>query len=227
MNDLIRIALADDETLFRKGMRILIEDFGGMAVVLEAAHGQDLLDQLAAQTEAPDILLLDLNMPELNGVDTARILQRDYPELRIIVLSTYFSKQFIINMIELGASAYLPKNSLPDEVEQTIREVHAKGFAYSDAVMAVIRENMVKKTRPKAAFGPELTEREQEILQLICEQYTTGEIAEKLFISARTVDGHRNNLLQKLGCRNTAGLVVYALQHQLVHVPPEAFWGQG
>ncbi|RMG58703.1 MAG: DNA-binding response regulator [Bacteroidetes bacterium] len=226
MNPSIRIALADDETLFRKGMRILLEDFGGMSVVLEAQHGQDLLDQLADGGELPDILLLDLNMPELNGVETAKILQRDYPDLRIIILSTYFSKKFILNMIELGAASYLPKNSLPDEVEQTIREVHDKGFAYNDAVMAVIRENMIRKTRPKATFGPDLSEREQEVLQLICEQFTTGEIAEKLFISARTVDGHRNNLLQKLGCRNTAGLVVYALQHQLVHIPPEAFWGQ-
>ena len=225
MKPMIQIALADDETLFRKGMSILIEEFEGMQVSLEAQHGRDLLDQLAPLDTLPDILLLDLNMPELNGVETAKILQKDYPSIQIIVLSTYFSKQFIINMIELGASAYLPKNSLPEAVESTIREVADKGFAYNDKVMAVIRENLIKKTRPKPSFGPELTEREREILQLICEQYTTGEIAEKLFISARTVDGHRNNLLQKLNCRNTAGLVVCAVQHQLVNLPTGGFWG--
>lgn len=222
---MITIALADDETLFRKGMRILLEDFGNMEVVLEAVNGQDLIDQLASFEPLPQLLLLDLNMPELNGVETAKILQQQYPELRIVVLSTYFSKQFILSMIELGASAYLPKNSVPKVVEWTIREVAEKGFAYTDEVMAVVRENMLKKSNPKPSFGPKLSEREIEILQLICEQYTAAEIADRLHISQRTVDGHRNNLLQKLNCRNTAGLVVYAIQQKLVDVPPDACWG--
>jgi len=222
---MITLALADDETLFRKGMRILLEDFGNMEVILEAADGQDLIDQLASLDVLPQILLLDLNMPELNGVETAKILQQQYPALRIVVLSTYFSKQFILSMIELGASAYLPKNSVPEVVEWTIREVADKGFAYTDEVMAVVRENMLKKSKSKPSFGPQLSERERQVLQLICEQCTAGEIAERLHISQRTVDGHRNNLLQKLNCRNTAGLVVYAVQHKLVDVPPDAFWG--
>lgn len=223
---MIHLALADDETLFRKGMRILIEGFEGMEVVLEAEHGQDLLDKLATADPLPNVLLLDLNMPQLNGVETAKQLQRDYPSLRVIVLSTYFSKKFILSMVELGASSYLAKNSAPEAVETSIREVFDKGFSYSDPVMEVIRENMVKKMKPKPSFGPQLTERELQVLQLICEQKTAQEIAETLFISVRTVDGHRNNLLQKLNCRNTAGLVVYALQHNLVDVPPDAFWGE-
>lgn len=221
---MITIALADDETLFRKGMRILLEDFRGMEVVLEAIHGQDLLDQLATVETLPQVLLLDLNMPQLNGVEAAKVLQQQYPALRIVVLSTYFSKQFILSMIELGASAYLPKNSTPEVVEWTVREVAAKGFAYTDEVMAVIRENMLKRSKPKPSFGLQLSEREREVLQLICEQYTAAEIAERLHISQRTVDGHRNNLLQKLNCRNTAGLVVYAVQHKLVNIPPDTFW---
>jgi len=220
----ISLAIADDETLFRKGMTFLIEDFEGVEVILEAENGRDLLDKLSASAQLPNVLLLDLNMPELNGVETAKQLQKHYPEIRIIIISTYYSKQFILNMIELGAASYLPKNSTPIEVERTVREVAEKGFSYNDKVMEVIRENMVKKARPKPAFTPQLTEREQEILQLICEQYTASEIAEKLFISPRTVDGHRNNLLQKLNCRNTAGLVVYALQNKLVSISPDAFW---
>ena len=223
---MIHIAITDDETLFLKGLKQLIEGFEGMEVILEASNGKDLLAQLAEGDALPHILLLDLNMPEMTGVEAAKVLQQQYPAIRIIVISTYFSKAFIINMIELGASAYLAKNSLPQEVELTIREVSDKGFSYTDKVLEVIRENMMKKTKPKLSFGPELTEREREILQLICEQYTTGEIAEKLFISARTVDGHRNNLLQKLNCRNTAGLVVFAIQHQLVYISPDAFWGR-
>lgn len=224
MTPRINIAIADDETLFRKGIQILVEGFEDMHVFLEAENGQALLDQLAQIELMPDIILLDLNMPVLDGVETAKVLQRDFPQLKFIILSSYFSKAFIINMIELGASGYLAKNSLPEEVERTIREVANKGFSYGDKVMEVIRENMVKKTKAKPTFAPTLTERETEILQLVCEQYTAAEIAEKLFISPRTVDGHRNNLLQKLNCRNTAGLVVYALQNQLVKMNGDMMW---
>jgi len=200
---MIKIALTDDEALFRKGMRSLIEDFAGMEVILEAAGGDILLHQLANSTPLPDVLLLDLNMANLNGIETAKVLQKSYPTIQVIILSSYFSKAFVINLIEMGACAYLPKNAQPEEVEQTIREVVDKGFSYNDAVMQIIRENMVQKNRPKlkTPFKISLTKREQEILALICNQATTAEIAKKLFISTRTVEGHRNNLLQKLGCR--------------------------
>lgn len=223
---MIKVALADDEALFRKGMHLLLSDNEDIAVILEAGDGQELLHKLQEVETLPDVLLLDLKMPNMNGVEAAKVLKDVYPHLRIIVLSTYFSKAFIVNMIELGACAYLPKNSTPEEVAATIREVFAKGFCYNQAVLEVIRENMMQKTKPKipSSFAIELTSRETEVLQLICEEFTTPEIAEKLYISPRTVDGHRNNLLEKLGCKNVAGLVVYAVQHQLVKINPESFW---
>lgn len=222
----IRIALADDEALFRKGLVMLLSDFPDLEIVLEASNGQELLDRLAVAESKPNVLLLDLKMPVLNGIETAKILREQYPELKIIILSTHFSKAFILNMIEIGASSYLPKNSDPDSVANTIKAVAEKGFSYNNEVLEVIRESMVNKhsIKPKNSFEVELTNREQEILNLICDQYTTSEIADKLFISPRTVDGHRNNLLGKLGCRNTAGLVVFALQHNLVEVDPTRFW---
>lgn len=218
----IRIAIADDETLFRKGFILLFEDNPNFEVVLEATDGQNLLNQLEGKTDLFDVLLLDLNMPNLDGIQTAKILKEKYPEMHFIILSTYFSKSFIVNMIEIGAASYLPKNSLPKDVKSTIREVHKNGFSFSKEVMEIIRENMVNKTRPKLnnPFSISLTNREKEILQLICEEYTTPEIAKKLFISPRTVDGHRNNLLQKLNCRNVAGLVIYAIQQQMVKILP-------
>lgn len=223
---MIQVALADDEALFRKGMKLLLEDYEGISVILEAQDGAQLLQLLQQAPTLPDVLLLDMKMPNLNGVDTAKALQEQFPSIKIIVLSTYFSKAFIVNMIELGAGSYLPKNANPDEVVATIREVYNHGFSYNQAVLEVIRDNMLQKSKPKMplSFGVEITSREKEILQLICEEYTTGEIAEKLFISPRTVDGHRNNLLEKLGCKNVAGLVVYAIQHQLVKISPETFW---
>ncbi|MEO1261081.1 MAG: response regulator transcription factor [Bacteroidota bacterium] len=225
---MIKLAIADDEALFRKGLIMLLNE-EQIEVMLEANDGDHLIEQLKTAESLPNILLLDLNMPNLNGIETARIISKNYPSIKFIVLSTFFSKAFIINMIEMGAAAYLPKNSTPEEVNQTILEVHKNGFSYNRKVLEVIRENMIHKTRPKLnhPFGTELTQREREILQLICEEYTTPEIAEKLFISRRTVDGHRNNLLQKLGCKNVAGLVVLAIQRQLVKVNAESFWLKG
>ncbi|GJM36378.1 MAG: DNA-binding response regulator [Saprospiraceae bacterium] len=216
----ISIGIADDEALFRKGLRLLLEDFNDIKVIMEAEDGQDLLDRLAERDQHPEILLLDLKMPRLNGIEAAKILREDYPEMKIIILSTHYSKAFIINMIEIGAASYLPKNTIPEEVASTIRAVSHKGFYYNNEILEIMRENMMNKNIPKlkTPFEIEITQREKEVLQLICEQLTTTEIADKLFISPRTVDGHRNNLLSKLDCRNTAGLVVYALQNGLVEI---------
>jgi DNA-binding NarL/FixJ family response regulator len=191
-----------------------------MKVVLEAENGQDLLDKIRASDELPDVLLLDLKMPVMGGIEAAEVIRREFPSILIVVISSHFSKAFIINMIEIGASAYLGKNTAPDEVVETIRMVREKGFYYNTSVMAIIRENIMAPMQGKYSrdLQVEITNREKEVLQLICEEYTTQEIADRLFLSVRTVDGHRNNLLSKLGCRNTAGLVVYALQNGLVKI---------
>jgi DNA-binding NarL/FixJ family response regulator len=216
--EIITIAIADDESLFRKGMKLILNSYEDLEIILEAEDGEDLIQKLRAADNFPKILLLDLKMPKMNGIEAAKIIREEFPELKIIVLSTHFSRAFIINMIELGAASYLPKNSEPEEVVETIRAISLKGFHYSIQVLRIIRENMVSKNKPKALFPFELTTREKEILKLICEQYTTPEIGKKLFISPRTVDGHRNNLLSKLNCKNVAGLVVFALQNQVVDI---------
>lgn len=220
---MIRLAIADDEALFRKGMIALLQSEQDMEIVLEAGDGEELLQLLQHTEKVPDVLLLDLNMPRLTGIEAAKIIRDRYPDLKIVVLSTHFSHAFVLNMIDVGAAAYLPKNTDPAEVRQTILEVLAHGFSYSRDVLEAIRQNLQQRAKPKLRipFGIELTNRELEILQLICEEYTTPEIADKLYISPRTVDGHRNHLLEKLGCKNVAGLVVFALQHELVHIDPE------
>ncbi|MDG1331024.1 MAG: response regulator transcription factor [Crocinitomicaceae bacterium] len=215
----IQLAITDDELLFRKGMKLLLNGYEGINVSMESENGLDLINQLKNATELPDILLLDLKMPEMNGIEVAKVIRQDFPEVKIIVLSTHFSRAFVINMIELSAVAYLPKNSQPATVVETIRAVHSKGFHYGDEVMEIIRENLISKKKEKIEFSTQLSKRETEVLQLICEQYSAPEIAEKLFISPRTVDGHRNNLLLKLDCKNVAGLVVLALQKELVDIP--------
>jgi DNA-binding NarL/FixJ family response regulator len=216
----IYIGLADDEALFRRGMRLILEDYDDLQVVLEAENGEDLLNKIRASADLPEVLLLDLKMPCVSGIDAAEILRKEFPSIQIVVISSHISKAFILNMIEIGAAAYLGKNAHPDEVVETIRMVREKGFYYNNMVMEVIRDNITGKNpvKPKRSFDVELTSRELEVLNLICKEQTTQEIADTLFISNRTVEGHRNNLLSKLGCRNTAGLVVYALQSELVNL---------
>ncbi|MDF1696622.1 MAG: response regulator transcription factor [Saprospiraceae bacterium] len=214
----ISIAIADDESLFRKGMKMILNSYDNLTVNIEAEDGEDIVQQLEATDSLPDVLLLDLKMPKMNGIEAAKIIRANFPTVKIIVLSTHFSRAFVTNMLEIGASSYLPKNSEPEEVAVTIEAVFDKGFHYNNEVMEIIRENMMSKNIPRASFNVELTSREKEILQLICEQYTTPEIAKKLFISPRTVDGHRNNLLAKLDCKNIAGLVVFAMQNEIVKI---------
>jgi DNA-binding NarL/FixJ family response regulator len=218
MESTIHIAIADDEALFRRGMRLILEDQADFSVMLEAENGQDLLQKIRLSDTLPDALLLDLKMPVMSGIEAAEVIRKEFPSVMIVVISSHVSKAFILNMIEIGAASYLGKNADPDEVAETIRMVCEKGFFYNALVMEVIRESISGKAaiKPQRSFEVELTSREREVLQLICEECTTQEIAEKLFISNRTVDGHRNNLLSKLGCKNTAGLVVYALRNELV-----------
>lgn len=210
------IAIADDEALFRRGMRLILEDYPDMKVIIEAENGEDLIAKIRASDDLPDVLLLDMKMPVMGGVETAQVIRAQFPSIYIIVISSHVSKSFIMNMIQIGASSYLGKNAHPDAVVETIRGVMEKGFYYNQMVLEVIRESVTGEVSNKTPNEPvELSLREKEVLQLICGEFTTQEISEKLFISARTVEGHRNNLLSKLGCRNTAGLVVYAMQNGL------------
>ncbi|HET8810563.1 MAG TPA: response regulator transcription factor [Flavobacteriaceae bacterium] len=217
MADPIKIALAEDETLFRKGISFILQRETAFDVVFEAENGIELLAFLKKINPLPDIVLMDLKMPDLNGVETTRAIVQDYPEIKIIALTSYDTKAFIANMIYIGAASYLVKNTTSKELIATIKEVAAKGFCYNAKIMEVLRENsaQLKKTS-RFSFDETLTNREEEIIKLVCKQYNTKEIAEKLFISHRTVEGHRNSLLLKTGSKNVAGLVVYAILHDLV-----------
>ncbi|MCB0706370.1 MAG: response regulator transcription factor [Saprospiraceae bacterium] len=218
---MIKIAIADDEMLFRKGLILILEENPDFKIIIEAGNGAELMERIRLSEEKPDILLLDLQMPVRSGIQTAPDLQKEFPEIRIIIISSHYHRSYIIHLIELGASAYLPKNADPNLVATSIREVHQKGFYYTGEVLSLIREHLQTPIKTKPIIpGQELSSREMEVLQLICEQCTTTEIAEKLFISPRTVDGHRNRLLEKTDSRNTAGLVIYALQNDLVSLNP-------
>jgi DNA-binding NarL/FixJ family response regulator len=221
MNDMIKIAIADDEILFRQGISFILDKEINFDIVLQAEHGEDLLTQLRETENLPEIILMDLKMPHLNGVEATKIIKKEFPKINIIAITSYYSKPFISNMIATGAVAYLAKNTPPKEVVETVNAVAIKGFCYNDNVMQVIQENMLNSDAKitRSYFDLDyLTKRESEVLKLICDQKTTNEIAEQLFISPRTVEGHRNNLLLKTESKNVAGLVVFAFQHKIVEL---------
>ncbi|WP_047550026.1 response regulator transcription factor [Psychroserpens sp. Hel_I_66] len=221
MDTKITLAIADDELLFRQGLMSILSKENNLEILFDAEDGNDLMTKLRAAEQLPELVITDLKMPGLNGVETTKLIRKEFPDIKIIALTSYFSKPFIINMISIGAVAYLAKNSTPKLMLTTIKEVADKGFYYDTQVMKFIHEGLINNNdhNKKSNFDTTyFTKREKEVLQLICKQFTTNEIGEKLFISPRTVDGHRNNLLLKTESKNLAGLVVYAIQNKLVNL---------
>jgi len=217
----IRIALADDEVLFRKGIAFLLQRKKNIDIIFEGSNGQELISFLRENSHNgtnPDIIIIDLKMPIINGVEATKIIHEEFPDIKIIALTSYNTKSFIANMIDVGAASYLVKNTTPQELMTTISEVYANGFYYNDEVLQVIHEYLIspKKKVKSRYLDEQLTNREVEVLKLICKQYSGAEIAEKLFLSTRTVEGHRNNLLRKTECKNMIGLIVYAINNEYV-----------
>lgn len=217
MNDFtIKVALVDDEVLFRKGISFLLQKEKNVEVLFEASNGEELISHLNNNETKPDIIIMDLKMPILNGVEATKIIRKFFPEIKIIALTSYDTKAFVINMIQVGAVAYIIKNTTPKDLINTIKEVACKGFYYNEAILRTLKDTILTTKNSKINLETSfLSPREIEILQLICNQKTTAEIAEKLFLSPRTVEGHRNNLLLKTESRNIAGLVVYAIQNEI------------
>lgn len=217
----IKIALADDEVLFRKGIAFLLQRKKNIDIIFEASNGDELVSFLRENSHNgtnPDIIIIDLKMPVLNGVEATKIIHDEFPDIKIIALTSYNTKSFIANMIDVGAASYLVKNTTPQELMTTINEVHANGYYYNDDVLQVIHEYLIspKKKVKSKYLDEQLTNREVEVLKLICKQYSGAEIAEKLFLSTRTVEGHRNNLLRKTECKNMIGLIIYAINNEYV-----------
>jgi DNA-binding NarL/FixJ family response regulator len=221
MEEKIKIVIADDELLFLKGISFILSRENNIEIINEVNNGQELMDYLNHIDDLPDIILMDLKMPHLNGVEATKLITTKFPTIKIIALTSYNTDSFIANMINVGAVSYLVKNATPKEMIDTINEVFRKGFYYNETVLRVINESIVSsnnKTKVnKSIFSEDfLTNREKEVLQLICLQFSTNEIGDKLFISPRTVEGHRNSLLLKTESRNVAGLVVFAIQNKII-----------
>jgi DNA-binding NarL/FixJ family response regulator len=214
----IRIGLIDDQQLFRQSLAMLIRSIPGFDLVMEAGSGNELLEKLSGISVLPEIVLMDMEMPEMDGMELKAVLQQRYPRIKIIVLSVHANERLIARMIELGSSGYLVKNCDKDELVMAIQSVAKSGFYINAQVLKAIQSAGAKKKGPISNFQHipiELSSREKEVLRLICREYSNQEIADKLYISVRTAEGHRNNLMAKTGCRNTAGLVLFAVRHNI------------
>jgi DNA-binding NarL/FixJ family response regulator len=215
------IALLDDHPLFRQGVRHILQDLAYVETVTETAGLPEL--QAVCRQRLPDVLLLDLQMPGLNGAEAAQVLLQEFPELKIIVLSMFSADKFITQLMKLGARSYVPKDTNPVELTQAISAVLTTGYHYTPLISQALTRALQQPSRHAATslFGDAtFTTREKEVLQLICRGLTTVDIAAKLFISHRTVEGHRQRLLDKSGSPNVASLVVFAAKHNLLAAVP-------
>lgn len=213
---MIRLFLVDDHAVLREGLRFLLDLELDIALVGEATNGQDLLDQLP--TTPTDVVLLDLNMPLLGGVPTAERLRTDYPALRVLVLSMVEEPLTIKQAFAAGAHGYLLKNASKDELLAGIRTVMAgRRFLCSELGLSFLDNSLRQPlTAPGPPVASALSRREQEVLQLVAAGLTTQQIADQLFTSKRTVETHRQNILAKTDCKNTAALIHYAIKQQLL-----------
>lgn len=216
----VKLAIADDQVLFLKGLRLLIRSFDDVELIIEATNGQELIEAIA--TNQPDVILMDLRMPVMDGLEATEKIKALYPDIKIILLTMYDEERLINHMMKVGANGYLLKNEEPHILKEAIQAVVEKEFYFNDYVSKALLRGIQKKhneIRPwKTGDSDQLTKREIEVLNLICQERTSAEIADELFISTRTVENHRKSLLTKTGVRNTAGLIIYAIRNQLIDI---------
>lgn len=219
----IRIGIAEDQALFRKGIVGLLNSFPNISVGEEAENGQallDIYDEISRCGEQiPEVTILDLNMPVLDGIKTTERLKECYPDIKIIIISSFDDQDIVVHLYEKGANAYLDKNAEPEEVEEAVNAVYNNGFYFNKAAKDALEDVNINNDKPIILNSEDsLTEKELEVLKYICHGLTTDEIADILCVSNRTVDGHRSKLLQKTNSRNTTHLVLFALKSKLVNI---------
>ena len=210
---MIEVLIADDHQLLIDGIKTTLSDEPDLTIVGEAHNGLQVLKFLKSQKA--DVILMDINMPQMDGLDCTKAVTKEYPDVKIIALSQYAEKRFVKRMVKYGAMGYLLKDSGKEELLEAIRTVHngERYFCKKLSINFMQDELQVEKTK---SLFPKLTSREKEVLKLICEEFSSQEIAERLFISFYTVENHRANLMAKAGAKNTAGLVRWAVENEFV-----------
>ena len=212
----VRVAIADDHKIFRKGVILSMRQYSNIKFVMEAENGEDLVQKIPEFM--PDVVLCDLKMPIKDGIDATKIITKNFPQIRVIILTMYEDERFVGHLMDCGAAGYLLKSTDPPEIKKAITDVMRSGFYLNPFVNKVL----IKKNYSKQKFNPSLTsevvlsEREKEVLTLVCMEFTASEISLKMDISARTVEAIKDRLMERFGVKNSVGLVFYAMKNQLI-----------
>jgi DNA-binding NarL/FixJ family response regulator len=212
----IKVAIADDHKIFRKGVILSLRSYTDLKFVMEADNGQELVDRIPEAL--PDVILCDLKMPIKDGIDATKMITKNYPNIRVIILTMYEDERFVGHLMDCGAAGYLLKSTEPTEIRKAILDVMRTGFFLSPFVNKVL----IKKNYSKQKFNPNLTtetvlsDREKEVLTLVCMEFTAAEIAAKMEISSRTVEAIKDRLMERFGVKNSVGLVFYAMKNSLI-----------
>jgi two-component system response regulator NreC len=216
MNTTIRLVIADDHEIFRDGLALMLSKQDAVVLAGQAADGEELLRLVA--DNRPDIVLTDIKMPRLGGIAAAKILLQRFPDLKIIALSMFDEEALIVEMLEAGAKGYLLKNADKKEIIEAILTVNEGNIFYCKHTTAKLATLIVRSKLDfhKKFQEPLFTEREKEVIRLICRQHTAQEIGDLLYLSKRTVEGYRTRILEKMEVKNTAGVVIFALKHHLI-----------
>lgn len=212
----LTIGIADDHQLFLRSLSVLLSSFPNVEVVMEALQGEDLLRKLAVAPAKPDILLIDVNMPVMDGPKAAEKIGREYPAIRMVALSMKDDDITVIRMLKAGCCAYLLKDIHPDELEKALSEVATRGYYNADAFNINHRRLLLKVGENEK---PSITERERQFLQLACSELTYKEVAARMFLSERTIDGYRESLFEKLNVKSRVGMALEAIRRELVDMP--------
>ena len=212
---MINIALADDHTILRKGVSEILSKFADMAVVIEAGTGKELISKLQAATTLPDICVVDINMPEMNGYETAAEIKKRWPDVKILALSMYDTELNIIKMLRNGANGYVLKDSDPEDLRVAITRICKDGFYHSELVTGRMLNILYD---PNGKMNTELSDRELAFLSLCSTELTYKEIADQMCLSPRTIDGYRESLFKKLHITTRTGLAMYAIKAGVVSV---------
>ncbi len=218
---MIKVALVDDHQLMIDGIRLLLKDYADIDITVTAGNGKEFIKTL--KNQEVDIVMLDINMPKMDGVETIKVLKKEFPAINTLILSTLDDTKLIRKMLELGAMGYVLKNTSGNELKRAIDTVHNGDYYFTPAIQGKLlalpqqkKEKKERKNYTREGHHAALTKREKEILKLIAEEYTGPEMSAHLHISLNTVETHRKNLVAKLGVKSSIGLVKYAIKHGLV-----------
>lgn len=212
----IKVAIADDHQIFRKGVILSLRPFANLKFVLEAENGDELLQGL--DEAQPDVILMDLRMPNKDGIETTKIISKTYPHIHIIVLTMFEDERFVTHLMENGANGYLLKSAEPGEIKKAIMEVMARGYYLNNFVNRILLKKSHNRTKTIPTLNSEIVinDKEKQVIRLLCMEYTAQEIAKEMDISPRTVEAIKDRLMERFGVKNSVGLVFYAMKNSLI-----------